>query len=534
MQGNIFVSEPLVSKITGELSIMVAAPHYTDGVYGTAIDGVVYFVPRETFLNDIVSSIQIGENSRAYMINKSGDTIADITLDTITVQNIEAEAQTNPALGELAAIHANMRQGKNGFGSYISGDEKMFTAYAPVNDTDGWSIAVTAPQLNYLASTRDAMVINLVVIAMSIVASVIVALVLAAHISRPMKACAERMKQLVKGDLETPIPRVTTKDETGMLANSTASLVEGLGMVIHDMGYMLTEMANQNFDVHTKHEEAYVGSFRNILESMRHMKRELSNAMHQVNNSAQQVAAASTQLSSSAQTLSQGTTEQASAVQELAARLSEINEQAKNTANGAMDVRKKTHQTGKEVSLCNEKMQDLVVAMNKIQDSSDQIEKILKTIDDIAFQTNILALNASVEAARAGSAGKGFAVVAEEVRSLAGKSAEAAQNTSILIGNSTDAVHTGTKIANSTAEVLQEVVRSIQSMVDSIDEIASVSNEQSSAVGQVSEGINQIADVVQSNSATAEEGAAASEQLSAEAASLKQLVNQFTLAPGTR
>lgn len=217
-------------------------------------------------------------------------------------------------------------------------------------------------------------------------------------------------------------------------------------------------------------------------------------------------------------------------MQELAARLSEINEQAKSTANEAMEVRHKTHQTGKEVSLCNEKMQHLVEAMNKIQDSSDQIEKILKTIDDIAFQTNILALNASVEAARAGSAGKGFAVVAEEVRSLAGKSAEAAQNTSMLIGNSTEAVHTGTKIANNTAEVLQEVVRSIQSMVDSIDEIASVSNEQSSAVGQVSEGINQIADVVQSNSATAEEGAAASEQLSAEAASLKQLVNQFTLA----
>lgn len=532
MKGNIYVSQPLVSKVTGELSIMVAAPVYEDGIYGSTIAGVVYFVPHETFLNDIVSAIQVGENSRAYMINKTGDTIADITLDTITVQNIENEAKGNPALGELAAIHANMRQGANGFGSYIDGEEKMFAAYAPVKDTDGWSIAITAPQLNYLASTRDAMVISIAVILLSVVASMIVALVVAAHISRPMKACAERMKLLVKGDLETPMPRIKTKDETGMLANSTASLVEGLRTVIQDIGYMLTEMANQNLDVHTKHEEVYVGSFRNILVSMRHMKDQLSDAMHQVNYSAQQVAAASSQLSSSAQMLSQGTTQQASAVQELAARLSEINEQAKNTANGAMDVRKKTHQTGKEVSLCNEKMQDLVEAMNKIQDSSDQIEKILKTIDDIAFQTNILALNASVEAARAGSAGKGFAVVAEEVRSLAGKSAEAAQNTSILIGNSTDAVHMGTRIANNTAEVLQEVVRSIQSMVDSIDAIASVSNEQSDAVGQVSEGINQIADVVQSNSATAEEGAAASEELSAEAASLRHLVSQFTLAAG--
>ena len=111
MAGNIYVSEPLVSKITGELSIMVAAPLYAGGVHGSTIEGVVYFVPHETFLNDIVSSIQVSKNSRAYMINKSGDTIADTTLDTITVQNIEEEAANDASLKGLAAIHEAMRQG---------------------------------------------------------------------------------------------------------------------------------------------------------------------------------------------------------------------------------------------------------------------------------------------------------------------------------------------------------------------------------------------------------------------------------------
>ncbi len=530
MQGNVYVSEPLISKITGEFSIMVAAPLYSGGNYGKSIVGVVYFVPKETFLNDIVSAIQIGENSRAYMINKSGETIADVTMDTITVQNIEAEAQSDETLKELGAIHVKMRQGENGFGSYTSGERKMFAAYAPVPGTDGWSLAVTAPQINYLASTRDAMVINIVVIVVSILLSVIVAMALAIHIGKPMKACVNRMKLLVEGDLDTPMPKTANKDETGMLVRSTEMLVEGLRTVIKDISYLLNEMANQNLDVHTAHEEVYVGSFQDILHSMRNMRIELSGAMRQVNSSAEEVANASSQLSSSAQTLSQGTTEQASSVQELAARIKIISEEVRSTADGASDVRSQTRQTGKEVLLCNQKMQNLVEAMERIQTSSEEIEKILKTIDDIAFQTNILALNAAVEAARAGSAGKGFAVVAQEVRDLAGKSAQAAQNTSELIAHSTDAVHIGTEIAQSTADVLLGIVNSIQSVVDAIDHIAVISNEQSESVEQVSEGIGQISVVVQSNSATAEEGAAASEQLSAEAACLKELVGQFTLA----
>ena len=335
MQGNVYVSEPLVSKVTGELSIMVAAPLYYGGVQGTTVGGVVYFVPHETFLNDIVSSIRVSENSRAYMINKSGDTIADTTLETVMSQNIENEAQSDSSLKELAAIHEAMRQGENGFGSYKGAEGNMFVAYAPVAGTDGWSIAITAPQSDYLATTYTGIAINIAAIIASILVSIIVALKLANNISIPMKACADRMKLLVEGDLESPVPTVANRDETGMLAKSTAELVGGLSTIIKDIGYLLNEMANQNLDIRSRHQEAYVGEFQNILLSMRNLKVKLSDTMLQINRSADQVSEVSEQVSMSAQNLSQGSVEQASSVEQLAARINEISNQAKDTAGGA-------------------------------------------------------------------------------------------------------------------------------------------------------------------------------------------------------
>ena len=530
MKGNVYVSEPLVSKITGELSIMVAAPIYSGGSRGGRVAGVVYFVPPETFLNDIVTSIKVSENSRAYMINKSGDTIADTTLETITTQNIEQEAQSDRSLKELAAIHADMRQGKSGFGDYNTAQGPWYAAYAPVEGTDGWSVAVTAMKKDYLTDTYVGMALNVLVVIAASLASIVVALKLSNNISAPMRACAERMKLLVKGDLSSPVPQATGRDETAELTRSTAEMVERLNDIINDIGYILTEMADQNLDVRSRHSEAYVGDFQSILSSMRTLKVQLSGTMQQINASAEQVSSASGQVSSGAQSLSEGSINQASSVQQLAATISDISASAKRTAEAAKEAGNFVGQAGAQLGTSVGYVQDLNSAMQRILKSSEEISKIIATIENIAFQTNILALNAAVEAARAGAAGKGFAVVADEVRNLASKSDEAAKSTKELIEGSIAAVTEGSQVVDKVTGSLQQTSVYAGHVTTQMDIVVSAVENQTMAIAQVTDGIDQISSVVQTNSATAQQSAAASEELSAEAGSLKDLVEQFTLA----
>ncbi len=338
------------------------------------------------------------------------------------------------------------------------------------------------------------------------------------------------MRLLVEGDLSAPVPETRGQDETAELTRSTAEMVTGLNTIINDVSYLLNEMANQNLDINSSHREAYVGEFQTILLSMRTLKVNLSDTMRRIDAAASQVSSASNQVSNGAQSLSQGSVEQASAVEELAATISDISNSAVTTAAAAQEAGNYVEKAGAQLGVSIEHVKDLNTAMDKISTSSQEISKILATIENIAFQTNILALNAAVEAARAGAAGKGFAVVADEVRNLASKSDEAAKATKELIETSISAVAEGSRAVTTVTESLEQTGVLAGNVTTQMDIVVKAVEEQTSAITQVTEGVDQISAVVQTNSATAEESAAASEELSAEAASLKQLVDQFTLA----
>ena len=378
------------------------------------------------------------------------------------------------------------------------------------------------------ASQETLVTLQLGMAGIALLITLVLSLYLTRSITRPLHELEKSADKIVHGDFDIAIT-YKSKDELGSLANAFRNMTVILETVISDASMLLGEMANGNFDVRTRAEERYVGSFQGLLQSIRKLNRDLSITLGQINQSADQVASRSDQVSGGSQTLSQGATEQAAAVEELAATISDISQQIKETADNALEAKNQSNTAGDKVEQCNGQMRDMMDAMEKITRAANEISKIIKTIEDIAFQTNILALNAAVEASRAGTAGKGFAVVADEVRTLASKSTIASKDTAELIESAIKAVADGTQIADLTAQSMITVREQVSMAATKVDKIADAAKDQASSVEQVTLGVEQISCVVQNNSATAVESASASEELSSQAAKLKNLVSKFVL-----
>lgn len=530
LSGRSYISVPLLSRVTGEVSVMVAAPLWEGGIPDTKVIGVVYFKPVETFLNDIVTDIHISANGSAYMLDSTGTIIAHAEMDRVKNQeNIIENAKTDSSQTHLAEISKKMITGESGFDTYKHEGSNKYIAYSPVGGTEGWSLAINAPTSDFMDTTVQSIIASIILMALAAIIASVIAVRLALGISNPIAQCSDRLELLAQGDLKSPVPEIHSRDETGKLAHSTSVIVDTFSGIIGDISWGMNELAEGNFTVSSKAEALYVGDFAAILKAMEDIIARLSATLVQVRTASEQVSAGSEQVASGAQALSQGATEQASSVEELAASVAEISEGVRITAEDAVEARDVTNQAGAKMGVAIEEMQEMMQSIDEISRTSGEIGKVMKAIEDIAFQTNILALNAAVEAARAGEAGKGFAVVADEVRNLATKSAEASKGTAELIERSVKSVEKGTEIANNTAKSLAEVGESAQRVAIMVDAIASAAQEQSGGLGQITIGIDQISSVVQTNSATAEESAAASEELSGQANMLKKLVEQFRL-----
>lgn len=530
VSGNVYISEPAVSKVSGKMTMMISAPMWKDGVIDSEVVGVIMMIPQEDFLNQIMQSIHISKNSGAYMIDADGNTIADTTMETVEEgQNIEEMAKTDSTLRKLAQNHEKMRKGQTGFGTYKINRILKFIAYAPLPESDGWSIGITTYQWDFMKDTVIGIIISVLVMAAAIIAGIITAEKLGKSIGEPIKYYAERLRLLAGGDLHTEINKCETGDEIETLAQSTEEIVRDMNAVIEDIDGLLGEMAGGNFRIQIENEGLYAGDYQGLASSIKKLSFRLNETLLQIKNSAAQVEAGAIQIAQSSQGLAEGATDQAGAIEELSATVSTVTEQVEsNTA-----TIQETYQKAKEVSAVSDEssraMELMKAAMQGISDTSRKIGDIVSNIEEIASQTNMLSLNASIEAARAGEAGKGFAVVADEIRKLAEESGQSVMSTRELIQNALDEIQKGNGITKETAEAMEKVIKGIDTIKEGSERVNMSSNQQLDSIHQIEQGIDQIAGVVQSNSAAAEENSAISEELSAQAVTLNELVSSFKL-----
>ena len=378
-------------------------------------------------------------------------------------------------------------------------------------------------------TTKNITFIVLILISIgSIVSCIYMVFGLVKLLTKPIVELEEAAKKLEKGILDVEI-KFESQDELGILANSFRNTCSFLKTIVLDINEILGELSDGNFNVNSSRLEHYIGDFSTTKDSIQKIIESLNYTFFEIKEATVQVKGGAEQVAETSQTISEGATEQASAIEELTASLGEVNEKVQNSVKHAKETNVITSELGVQIEESNEKMNEMVKAMEEIDNSSRNIREIINTIASISEQTNLLALNAAIEAARAGESGKGFAVVAEEVRKLAEESSQAVKDTAELIESSIKSVEKGKIIADTTAVSLKEAVKKTEEAVQLVDNISNISEVQAVSINQINGGIDQIADVVQSNSAIAEESAAASEELSAQADTLESMINRFKL-----
>lgn len=513
------LTEPYVDSTNGKMVLSAAAPVYDD-VTGDILGAVGMDITLD-HMTKIMSEYKIGRKGYILLLSEDGMFVYHPQNDIIqkNIRDINISENVTNAI----------ESGKNEFLKYKTDGVTKYGSLQHAGDT-GYMALSCLPSSEYYA-TLVAMVLALILIFAAGITLIAFSIrKSSASLTKPILDLNQTAQQLAAGDLNVNL-QVTSEDEIGELGESiqkTVSRLKEYIVYIDETADVLAQVANGNLNISLKND--YVGEFQKIKTALLNISDSMNQVMVGINESSQHVSVGASELASASQILAEGAEQQAASIEQLTATTATVAEQVDNSRKEAEASAKATEQAAAIIEENQEKMKQMMDAMDKIHETSQQVVGIIQTIEDIASQTNLLSLNASIEAARAGEAGKGFAVVADEIGKLALESSEAANTTKELIGISMEEIRKGNAIAGSAMESLKESVAAIGNVNKMIQETAESAAAQAENMNQLRMGIEEIAHGIQDNSAASQETSATSEELASQAEMLNQMVQKFELS----
>lgn len=508
---DVIASDPNIVEINTHAEGSAGVTTNSDGyivVTGTYPKGTASITTSTAWLGNIVNTMHTSDATEFYLLTNDGRLLASM--------NGSLSAEQVACYMNITDVETVSDNGRN----------HIVTA-SPIIGTD-WTAVVICDAKEFLGNAFIAVLVMIITTTISFVVGALVISKFVKRIIVPLNAINGKILDMEQGKLSGDAIEVHTGDELETLADAVNSMTAYTNTIIKDIEAVSAKLAAE--DLTAEPAADYIGDYAPIKSALYGIINSTSDVIRQIGASSKLVSDGSSKMSDNSTTLSQAATEQAATVEELNASIVEISSNISANADSAGKAKVLADDCMKIVNEGNVKMTDMLHAMEEINETSSQIANIIKTIEDISFQTNILSLNASIEAARAGEAGKGFAVVAGEVGQLAGKTAEAAKNTTALIKTSLTAVENGTVMANETAKMLSKIVSETDDTAKVIDKIAAASQEQADSVKQILVGMDQISTSVQMTSGSSAECAASAEELSGQAKVLLDLVQRFKIA----
>ncbi|MFC4766447.1 methyl-accepting chemotaxis protein [Effusibacillus consociatus] len=515
---DLYFTDPYMDEVFGKVIISIMKQVKDESSNTTGFVAIDLFLDH---LPAIMKSYEFGKTGYTFLLAKNGTILYHPNQEKIMKENL-------PELkGEIGSIGQKMIAGEKGLKLVEVNNRMEYVGYSPVPIT-GWSVGTAMPEDEALSQIASFTRTTLMHITISILVLVGLAYFLLNHLLKEIPSILDKIKSLADGDLTVQIQR-KSDDEVGQLAQAVETMRMNLRNLIAQVGSSAEQVAAS--------------------------AEELTASAQQSSKASEQIAAAIEEVASNAEHQTQSTVESSKAMQEMAIGISRIAENASNVSQASQDTTAKAElgnqsmrQAVRQMDSISASVEDSKAAILHLNQKSQEIDKILEVITGIAAQTNLLALNAAIEAARAGEAGRGFAVVADEVRKLAEQSAESAKQISDLVmeiqketatsvtsmdqvvkevHNGIAAVHEAEINFKGILESMKKVDDQIQDMSATAEELSAGSEEVAASVTEISRMAEQTAVNTQNVAASTEEQLASMEEISASAQSLSRMAQEL-------